>query len=75
MGKNGDQIHRLFQEDADIFLVQYGEQIANSVIQQMAVYAQVKSIATGRTIFYGTINGQDSAALVAAYPKAFGKRR
>jgi hypothetical protein len=71
MGKNGDQIHRLFHEDADVFIVQYGGQIANSVMQQMAVYAQSKSISTGRKIFYGIINGQDSAALVAAYPKAF----
>jgi hypothetical protein len=71
MGKNGDQIHRLFHEDADVFIVQYGGQIAGSVMQQMAVYAQHKSVATGRTIFYGTMNGQDSALLVAAYPKAF----
>jgi hypothetical protein len=74
MGKNGDQIHRLFLEDADVFLVQYGGQIANGVMQQMAVYAQAKSIATGRKIRYGTINGQDSAALVRAYPKAFRRR-
>jgi len=74
MGKNGDQIHRLFFEDADLFLVQYGGQIANSVMQQMAVYAQTKSIATGRLIRYGTINGQDSAALVMAYPRAFRSR-
>jgi guanyl-specific ribonuclease Sa len=71
MGKNGDQIPRLFQEDADVFIVQYGGQIAGSVMQQMAVYAQHKSLATGRTIFYGTMNGQDSALLVAAYPRAF----
>lgn len=61
MGKNGDQIPRLFQEDADVFIVQYAGQIAGSVMQQMAVYAQHKSLATGRTIFYGTMSGQDSA--------------
>jgi hypothetical protein len=43
MGKNADQIQRLFIEDADVFLQQYGGQIANSVIQQMATYAQAKS--------------------------------
>jgi len=37
----------------------------------MAVFAQMKSGLTGRQIFYGIINGQDSAALVAAYPKKF----
>jgi hypothetical protein len=71
LGKNGDQIQRLFMEDADIFFVQYIGQIASSVMQQMAVFAQNKSIATGRKIFYGTIDGADSARLVSAYPKAF----
>jgi hypothetical protein len=75
MGKNGDQIHRLFHEDADVFVVQYGGQIASSVVQQMAVYAQAKSLATGRQILYGVIDGHDSAALVAAYPKAFRRHR
>jgi hypothetical protein len=75
MGKNGDQIHRLFLEDADLYFVQYGEQIAGSVMRQMAVEAQMRSYTSGRTIHYGVIDGQDSAALVAAYPKAFkGKR-
>ena len=42
--------------------------------EQMAVYAQHKSVATGRTILYGTINGADSALLVAAYPSAFRRK-
>ncbi len=71
MGKNGDQIQRLFVEDADVFLLQYGGQIASSVIQQMATYAQAKSLSTGRPIRYGTLDGEDSARLVTAYPKAF----
>jgi len=75
MGKNGDQIQRLFIEDADVFLLQYGGQIASSVIQQMAIYAQAKSLSTGRLIRYGTLDGGDSARLVAAYPKAFGMKK
>jgi len=75
MGKNGDQIQRLFIEDADVFLLQYGGQIAPTVIQQMATYAQAKSLATGRLIRYGTLDGGDSARLVAAYPKAFGVKK
>lgn len=74
MGKNGDQIQRLFIEDADVFLLQYGGQIANSVIQQMATYAQAKSLSTGRLIRYGVIDGSDWARLVSAYPKAFGAK-
>jgi len=75
MGKNGDQIQRLFIEDADVFLLQYGGQIAPTVIQQMAAYAQNKSLATGRLIQYGVVDGEDSARLVAAYPKAFGVKK
>jgi hypothetical protein len=71
LGKNGDQIQRLFAEDADIYYVQYVGQIASTVLQQMAVFAQAKSLSTGRKIFYGVIDGSDSARLVAAYPTAF----
>lgn len=71
LGKNGDQIQRLFTEDADIFFVQYVGQIAPTVIQQMAVFAQAKSLSTGRKIYYGVIDGEDSARIVAGYPKAF----
>ncbi len=74
MGKNGDQIQRLFTKDADVFLLQYGGTIANIVSQQMAAFAQLKSLATGRTIWYGTIDGGDSARLVAAYPTNFRRR-
>ena len=53
------------------FFVQYVGQIAPTVIQQMAVFAQAKSLSTGRKIYYGVIDGQDSARIVAAYSKAF----
>lgn len=77
MGKNGDQIQRLFIEDADVFILQYGGAVANSVPRQMAALAQTKSLATGRLIRYGILDGEDSARLVAAYPRAFraGKRK
>ncbi|MCI0695184.1 hypothetical protein L0337_24640 [candidate division KSB1 bacterium] len=71
MGKNGDQIQRLFVEDAEVYIVQYGQRIAPSVLQQMAVYAQAKSLTTGKKIFYGIIDGYDSSRIVAAYPKLF----
>ena len=71
MGKNGDQIPRLFAEDAEVFLVQYNGQIAPTVIQLMALLAQNKSWQTGKKIYYGTVDGQDSARLIAAYPEAF----
>jgi hypothetical protein len=71
LGKNGDQIQRLFQEDADIYLVQYVGQIAPSVMVNMAPFAQSKSLSTGRKICYGVVDGNDSARLIDAYPKAF----
>jgi len=75
LGKNGDQIQRLFMEPAEIFFVQYVGQIAPSVLQQMLAFAQSKSMSTGRKIRFGVIDGPDSARLVAAYPKAFKGRR
>lgn len=71
MGKNGDQIQRLFTEDAEVFIVQYGQKIASSVLHQMAVFAQAKSLSTGKKIFYGIIDGHDSSRIITAYPAAF----
>jgi hypothetical protein len=71
LGKNGDQIQRLFSEDADVFFVQFVGQIASSVAHQMNVFAQAKSLSTGRKISYGIIDGDDSARIVAAYAEAF----
>ncbi len=71
MGKNGDQIQRLFQAPADAFLVQYWSQIDESVIEQMRLFATAKSALEGRTIYYGVIDGQDTARMVKAYPGYF----
>jgi hypothetical protein len=71
MGKNGDQIQRLFQSPVEVFLVQYWAQVADSVREQMAAFARIKAIATGKKIQYGVIDGQDTARIVAAYPSAF----
>lgn len=75
LGRNGDQVQRLFIEPAEIFFVQYVGQIASSVLQQMEAFAQSKSMSTGKKIRYGVIDGPDSARLVAAYPRAFKARR
>ena len=71
MGKNGDQIQRLFKSAARVFIVQYSGQIEQSVIEQMEVFAKVKSITEAETICYGIIDGDDSNRLIKAYPKAF----
>lgn len=71
MGANGDQIQRLFEAPAELFLVQYCRQIDQSVISQMERLAVAKSVMTGREIKYGVIDGQDSSRLVLGYPSAF----
>jgi len=74
MGKNGDQIQRLFSSPAEVFLVQYWDQIDESVITQMAEFAKAKSAAEGKTVYYGVIDGGDSNRILKAYPKAFRHR-
>jgi hypothetical protein len=72
LGKNGDQIQRLFLSAAEIFIVQYHSQIDQSVIEQMVAFATMNSVREGKRIWYGIIDGDDTNRLMAAYPKAFG---
>lgn len=71
MGKNGDQIQRLFSAPADIYLIQYCRQIDESVLTQMEKLAVAKSVLSSIPVWYGVIDGQDSDRLVKAYPRAF----
>jgi len=71
MGKNGDQIQRLFKTPASVFIVQYWGQIHESIIEQMAEFAKAKSALEGSLIFYGIIDGDDSHRLIKAYSGAF----
>jgi DNA-binding transcriptional regulator GbsR (MarR family) len=71
MGKNGDQIQRLFISSADVFLVQHWREIDESVVVQLQTFAEVKSLSTGNEILFGIIDGEDSARLITAYPKEF----
>lgn len=71
LGKNGDQIQRLFQSAADCFLVQYWRPIDEAVLEQMKLWAYSKSLMEDREIFYGIIDGRDSSRLILAYPANF----
>ena len=71
MGKNGDQIQRLFKTAASVFLVQYWRQVAESVVEQMEEFAKAKSATEGSRVFFGVIDGDDSNRLLKAYPAAF----
>lgn len=53
--------------------MQYWDQIDESVIDQMADSAKLKSLAGDKKIYYGVIDGQDSNRIIKAYPSVFAK--
>lgn len=71
MGKNGDQIQRLFESSAKIFIVQYWGIIDESVIEQMYRLAISKSVTENREIFFGVIDGEDTQRIINAYENNF----
>jgi hypothetical protein len=71
MGKNGDQIQRLFQSAADVFIVQYSREIDQSILDQMRPLATAKSLMEGKTVWFGVIDGVDSNRIYVAYRKKF----
>jgi hypothetical protein len=72
LGKNGDQIQRLFLAPAEVFFVQYHGQITQSIYEQMDVFATVTWLRTKKNISYCVIDADDTNRLLAAYPKQFG---
>lgn len=65
-GVNGDQLLRLFDSPADIFIVQYIGAIAENVIRDISM--KVENLRSkGREVYYCLINGQDTARLLFAY--------
>lgn len=75
MGKNGDQIQRLFETDAKVMLVQYEGEIADSVATQMRSLAVAKSVSESSRIFYGLIGLEDSYRLRLKYKAQFNARK
>ena len=71
MGKNGDQVQRLAKCSAEAFLVQYWGEIDDSVLEQLEGLIRLKAYFEGRQLWYGIIDGQDSARIVKAYSKHF----
>ena len=74
MGKNGDQIDRLFDEPADVFLIVYCGQIDSSVISQMRAFAIAKKALGGQRVFFGVIDADDLGRIAAKHPSAFKSR-
>jgi hypothetical protein len=71
MGKNGDQGPRLFQEPADVFLVQHWREIDSEVLTLLQSLAIALSATTGKTVWYGVMDGRDSDRIRLAYPEEF----
>jgi hypothetical protein len=71
LGKRGDQIQRLFETAAEVFLIQYWGAIDETVLKQMEQLAVAKSVMTGSEVIYGIIDGEDSRRLFDAYPTEF----
>lgn len=72
MGKNGDQIQRLVKCPAEVFIVQYWAQVDDSVLEQLKDLVTLKSYFEDKELWYGVIDGNDSARLIAAYSDCFG---
>jgi hypothetical protein len=71
LGKNGDQIQRLFESAADVFIIQYHGQIDESVVHQMKRLAIANSVTEDKQVWYGVMDGDDTNRLLAAYPTQF----
>lgn len=71
MGKNGDQIQRLFESAAEAFFIQYWADIDERVREQVAGWAELTSLRRGKKIYFCLIDGRDTTRLLKAYPKRF----
>lgn len=71
LGKNGDQIPRLFSTTAEVFFVQFEGKIEESVMESMLAHAIRKSHETRHEILYGIIGLEDSHRLRTKYPTHF----
>ena len=71
LGKNGDQIQRLFNSPADVFIVQYHSQIDESVVDQMKRFAIANSVTENKQVWFAVIDGDDTNRLISAFPKQF----
>jgi hypothetical protein len=67
-GKNGDQIVRLFQSPANLYVFQYIGEISENIIKDMENKTLLKRT-LGIPSWYCVINGQDTARLLRAYKK------
>ncbi len=68
MGTNGDQIDRMFMASAQVFFVQFVGQVGEDIFVSLENNAKAKSFATGQKIYYGVIDGNDTARIFKTFP-------
>jgi len=68
-GKNGDQIQRLFQSPADMFVVQFNGEIDERVIEECRQKVSHLRLTQNKNAFFTVIDGGDTARLMAAYSR------
>ncbi len=67
-GKNGDQVIRLFQSPADLFVIQFVGTVSEAVIHQ--AHGEIARLKTqGKEAHFLIMNGQDTARVLHAYGK------
>lgn len=66
-GKNGDQIQRLFQSPADMFIIQFNGEIDERVIEECRQKVRYLRQTQNPNAFFATIDGLDTARLMVAY--------
>ena len=71
MGKNGDQLQKLFQTPARLYVLQYWNQVDQQVYADMRAFAVNRAVADGEEIAWVVIDGADSSRIIAAYPDHF----
>jgi hypothetical protein len=71
MGKNGDQGPRLFEEAADLYVVQHWAEIDPMVHRFIETLAIAKSVTRTAPVYFCLIDGQDSDRIVRGYRKRF----
>jgi len=65
LGKKGDQIHRLYSEDADIYILQHCHNVTQVIYQMMRVY----SSQFNKLSQFSILDGIDTLRLLKAYGK------
>lgn len=66
-GKNGDQIQRLFQSPADMFVVQFNGEIDERVIEECRQKVRHIRMTQNKNAFFTVIDGVDTARIMVAY--------